>query len=572
MAEDFNDPTPKAEKRHINQGGPVPTAGSPSPEAGRAPQAAAGSGTQRSAAPTGATPVATPQAAAATPIDPSQRLLITFAIMAATVMQVLDTTIVNVALPHMQGELGATSDQMSWVLTSYLVSSAIMMPLTGYFTDIWGRKKYLMVAIAGFVLSSALCGISQNLAEIVFFRLLQGVFGAALVPLSQAIMVDTYPLEERGKAMAIWGMGVMVGPVLGPTLGGYLTEALSWRWTFYINVPVGVLSLFMAWRFVPDTVKRVRVMDWTGLGMLSIAIAGLQYTLDQGEQKDWFSSRGIQVAAALAVIGFIAFLVHSLRPRGRKLFNLRIFLDRNFAAANLLMLTMGVGLFGGMVIQPILIESLLNYPIVTTGLVMAPRGLATAASMMVVGRLVNRVDPRLLVGVGIVFGAIGAHYMTYYSLNVNNWWLIWPPMVQGLGLGMIMTPISTLAFSTLPRAEAAEAAGLYSLVRTIGSSIGISITTTLMTREAQVLWNTLGGYIQPYNPAVSQYLRGLHIAPNSPQAAALLGAQIQQQAAILSVVDVFKFIEYSFIVMLPLVFLMRRPKRMNAASPSTAAH
>src|SRR5213078_755070 len=286
----------------------------------------------------------------------SERLMITLAVMSATLIQVLDTTIVNVALPHMAGELGATTDQVSWVLTSYLVSSAIVMPLTGYFADTIGRKRFLMISIAGFVAASALCGIAQSLYQIVAFRLLQGVFGAALVPLSQAIMSDAYPPEERGKAMAIWGLGVMVGPVAGPTLGGWLTDIGSWRWTFYINLPVGLLSLFLAWQYVPESGRRARRMDWTGLVLLGSGIAGLQYLLDRGTQQDWFAANDIRVAALCAIVGIGAFCWHSLRRGRDALFDLRIFQDRNFAMSCLVMAAMGLGLFGGLVLQPILLE------------------------------------------------------------------------------------------------------------------------------------------------------------------------------------------------------------------------
>src|SRR3954469_410875 len=333
-----------------------------------------------------------------------ERLLITLAVMSATLIQVLDTTIVNVALPHMQGELGATSDQISWVLTSYLVSSAICMPLTGYFSDVLGRKRYLLISIAGFVAASALCGISQSLFQIVLFRLLQGVFGAALVPLSQAIMTESYPVEERGTAMVLWGLGVMVGPVLGPTLGGWLTDVASWRWTFYINLPVGALSLLLAWQFVPQSARRARRMDWPGFGLLALGIAGLQYVLDRGNQQDWFAATDIRLAAVLAVLGLALFLAYSLARPGRSVLDVRIFRDRNFAVACVLICALGLGMFGGLVIQPILLEQLLDYPIVTTGLVLAPRGLATALTMIVVGRLVARVEARWLISTGILCG------------------------------------------------------------------------------------------------------------------------------------------------------------------------
>jgi MFS transporter, DHA2 family, multidrug resistance protein len=497
------------------------------------------------------------------------RLMITLAVMSATLIQVLDTTIVNVALPHMAGELGATTDQISWVLTSYLVSSAIVMPLTGYFADTLGRKRYLLVSIVGFVAASALCGIAQNLAQIVSFRLLQGVFGAALVPLSQAIMSDAYPTEDRGKAMAIWGMGVMVGPVLGPTLGGWLTDIASWRWTFYINVPIGALSFFLATQYVTDTGRKARRMDWTGLILLGSGIAGLQYMLDRGTQQDWFAANDIRAAAVAAVAGIAGFVIHSLRRGHGALFDLRIFRDRNFAIACVAMAALGLGLFGGLVLQPILLEGLLGYPIVTTGLVMAPRGLATAVSMMIVGRLVGKADPRLIVGTGMVISAIGSQAMTDYSLDVSTLWIIWPALLQGIGLGLIFVPLSTIAYATLDRSRMAEAAGIYSLVRTIGAAAGISIVTTLLTRQAQVIWNELGGHVTKYNPALVEYLRSLHLTPTDPHAMAIVAAQIAQQAEMSAMLDVFKVTTWSFIGMLPLVFLLRRNK--NAPAPSAAA-
>jgi len=497
-------------------------------------------------------------AAAPGVVEGSERLLITLAVMSATLIQVLDTTIVNVALPHMAGELGATTDQVSWVLTSYLVSSAIVMPLTGYFADTIGRKKYLIGCIAGFVLASALCGIAQSLVQIVLFRLLQGVFGAALVPLSQAIMTDAYPPEDRGKAMAIWGLGVMVGPVLGPTLGGWLTDVASWRWTFYINVPVGALSLFLAMTSIPESTKRERRMDWTGLALLGAGVAGLQYALDRGTTQDWFAANDIRLSALLAVVGIVGFAWHSLRGGAHALFDLRIFKDRNFAIACSAMLALGLGLFGGLVLQPVLLEGLLGYPIVTTGLVMAPRGVATAVAMLVVGRLVGKVDARLLVGTGMVVSALGSYSMTKYSLDISTFWIIWPALLQGLGLGLIFVPLSTIAYATLPRQRMAEAAGIYSLVRTIGAAVGISFVTTLMTRQAQVLWNELGSNITRYNPAYLEYLRGLHLSPTDPHALALAAAQVAQQAQMGAILDVFKVTAWSFVAMLPLVLLLRR--------------
>lgn len=488
----------------------------------------------------------------------AERLLITFAVMSATLIQVLDTTIVNVALPHMQGELGATADQSSWVLTSYLVSSAICMPLTGYLSDVLGRKRLLLISIAGFVLASALCGISRSLGQIVAFRLLQGIFGASLVPLSQAIMADAYPPQDRGKAMALWGLGVMVGPVLGPTLGGWLTEFASWRWTFYINVPVGALSLFLAAQFVPETSRRERRMDWTGFALLSIGISGLQYLLDRGNQQDWFSAQDIRISAVLAAIGVPAFIYYSLRRGPLAIFDVRIFKDRNFATACLLMAALGLGMFGGLVVQPILLEGLLGYPIVTTGLVMAPRGIATAIAMIVVGRMVSRVDARVLVAAGILISCAGSFAMTSYSLDVSMMWIIWPAFLQGIGLGLIFVPLSTIAYATLDRTRMAEAAGIYSLVRTIGAAAGISVVTTVFTRQTQVVWNELGGHVNVFNPAVIDYLRRLGLSPDDPQGAAMIAGELAQQTQMSAMLDVFQLITWSFLVMLPLVLLLRR--------------
>jgi DHA2 family multidrug resistance protein len=501
----------------------------------------------------------------------TERLLITLAVMSATLIQVLDTTIVNVALPHMQGQLGATSDQISWVLTSYLVASGIFMPLTGYFSDVWGRKRYLLASIAGFVFASALCGIAQNLVEIVAFRLMQGVFGAALVPLSQAIMADAYPPEDRGKAMAIWGLGVMVGPVLGPTLGGWLTDFASWRWTFYINVPIGALSFFLATQYIPDTPTRERRMDWLGMGMLGIGIAGIQYMLDRGNSQDWFSAADIRLATAIGVAGLAGFIAYSLHIGERSVFDVRIFKDRNFSMACIIMLSLGLGMYGGLVMQPILLEGLLQYPIVTTGLVMAPRGIATAISMMVVGRVVGKVDARILVATGMLLSAAGSYAMTFYSLDIDTLWIVWPALLQGLGLGLIFVPLATIAYATLDRSRMAEAAGLYSLVRTIGAAVGISIVTTLMARESQVIWNELGAHITPYNQALINYLRPLHMSPTDPRAMAIIAQQVGQQAAITSMLDMFKLTAWSFVLMLPLVLLLRRHGRSSASAPPAAA-
>lgn len=516
-----------------------------------------------SAAPPSSTPPA--------PAPPASRGLIVFAVMAATIMQVIDITIVNVALPKMQGALSATTDQITWVLTSYLVASAILMPLTGFITDRLGQKRYLLLSIGGFVASSALCGMATSLTEMVLFRLLQGVFGASLSPLSQSILVQTFPPEKRGRAMAIWGIGVTAGPILGPTLGGWLTQVLSWRWDFYVNLPVGLLAFFLAAIAVPETPRRNRRMDWFGLAFLALAIAALQVLLDRGNTDDWFASNTIRILAFLSFAGLLCFLVHGLGRKGKEsIFDLSLFRDRNFASACLLIAVMGLGMYGTLVLQPELLESLLNYPVLTTGLVMAPRGFASMLGMFLVGRLINRVDARLLVFIGLVLSIIGSFAMAEYNLDINMFWVIWPILLQGIGLGMIFVPLATIAYSTLPVRQSAEAAGMFNLLRTIGSSIGISIVTTLFTEESQVNWNVLGGRMNPSNPAFQHYLAAVGLPKLNLLGAQLMGGLLGQQSAMIAFVDCFVFIGWSFIFMIPLLLIVKTPKRYGTASVAAA--
>jgi DHA2 family multidrug resistance protein len=497
------------------------------------------------------------------------RAMVTLAVMAATVIQVLDTTIVNVALPHMAGELSASSDQISWVLTSYIVASSIVMPLTGYLSDRLGRRRYLVISIGGFVVASALCGIATSLTEIVVFRLLQGVFGASLVPLSQAIMVDTYPPHERGKALAIWGMGVMVAPILGPTIGGWLTEAIDWRWTFYINVPIGGLSFLLAMRHVPDTPTRERRMDWWGLVLLAAFIAGLQYALDRGQQLDWLDSPAIRVAAAVSIAGLVAFVWHSVVSTRQTLFSLRIFGDRNFTAASVVAAAMGLSLFGGLLLQPLLFEGLLQYPTFDTGLAMVPRGLGSLASMLMVGRLLARVGAKPLIFFGIAVSMLGAWMMTGLNLDASARTTLVPLLLQGFGIGFVFIPLSAVAFATLPKDLATEAAGVYNLIRSIGSSIGISIVSVYMARSAQASWAALRAQVDPYRPEVRQYLDPAHLKAQGA-GLALIAQQVALQAQMLGILKAFWLIVASFVAMVPLVLLLR-PVKGGAAPPVVAA-
>ncbi len=486
--------------------------------------------------------------------------MVVIAVMSATMMQMLDTTIVNVALPQMQGQLGTTSSEISWVLTSYIVAASIFMPLTGYFADRLGHRRYLIIATSGFVVASVLCGLSFSVSEIVFFRIVQGIFGAALAPLSQTIMTGLYKPEERGKAMALWGLGVTFGPVLGPTLGGWLTEMISWRWTFFINLPVGVISVLLALKYVPDSEKRERSMDWTGFVLLGLAVGSLQFVLDRGSNVDWFDAEEIAMAAFLCVIALTLFIRHILSDAAHPIFNPRIFLNSNFTMATLTATALSLGIFGSMIMQPILMESLLQYPVSTTGLIMAPRGLAVGIGMLIVGRLTGRIDPRILVLGGMSCSLMGAMAMSRYTLEVDTWTLVWPGILQGFGIALIMVPLSVYAYTTLPRDRMAEAAGMNNLIRNLGSSMGISFAATMFSRYAQQGWQQLGAYANPFNPAVQEYLSRLHLTTDDPLGGMVLAREIGLQSAIAAMSKVYLWIASAIVVMIPIVFVLRAPK------------
>ncbi|MHB8471842.1 MAG: DHA2 family efflux MFS transporter permease subunit [Gammaproteobacteria bacterium] len=495
--------------------------------------------------------------------DRQYRYLVILGVMTAAVMQVLDITIVNVALPHMMGSLGATPDQITWVLTSYMVASVVIMPTMGFLTARFGRKRVLVISITGFIVASCLCGLAQNLFQVVLFRLLQGMFGAALAPLSQAIMVDIYPPEERGKAMAIWSMGVVMGPILGPTLGGYLTQVLSWRWVFYVNLPVGIFSLLLCLLAVHDTQQNQnnKPFDWKGFTLLALGIGALQYVLDRGNQEDWFGSHVIQVMTLLSVIGLVGFAIYGITHSRECFVNLRLFKDRNFAIANILIAALGLAFYGTLFVQPLLLISILNYPTFDAGLAMAPRGIAAMIGMMIVGRVIQRIEPRLIALAGLSIAAIGVYVTTFYSVTIDMWWATWPGIVQGLGIGMALVPISTIAFKTLPRESSSEGAGLFSLMRVMGGSIGIAIAGTILSRHTQIAWNHLAGHFDLYNPALNRHLSALHQNLSESQVMANLNRELERQAFVLGIVDVFILITWSLIIMLPMVLAVSSSKR-----------
>jgi DHA2 family multidrug resistance protein len=498
---------------------------------------------------------------------PLNRTMIVVAVISVTMMQMLDTTIVNVALPKMQGQLGATSSEISWVLTSYIVAATVFMPLTGYFTDRLGQRRFLVLATGGFVLSSVLCGFAFNLTELVLFRIAQGISGAALVPLSQTIMTGLYPPEQRGRAMAFWGLGVTLGPVLGPTLGGWLTEAFSWRWTFFINLPVGIMSIALTMRYLPKSPQRERTMDWTGFVLLGLAVGALQFVLDRGSKVDWFEAHEIVLATMLGAISLALFIRHLLSKGQHPIFDPHIFKDANFTLATLMVTALSLFIFSSMILQPILMESLLGYPVSTAGLMMTPRGLAVGVGMIIVGRLADRLDLRILVLSGMTCTLSAAYWMSSYTLEIDPAALIWPGLLQGFGMALIMVPLSVYAYTTLPRSQMAEAAGMGSVIRNLGTSIGISLTATLFTRYTQQGWQQLGGYTNPLNPAVQEYLQHLHLKPDNPLGSAVLAMEVGKQAAMAAISTVFLSIAVMTALIMPVVFVLRAPKREAGAPP-----
>jgi len=490
--------------------------------------------------------------------DSRQRVLITAVVMTAAVMQILDTTIVTVALPHMQGQLGATASQIGWVLTSYLISSGIFMPLTGFMTDRFGQRNYLMASIAGFTAASVLCGLATSIDQMVFYRLLQGVAGAGLVPSAQAILVNAYPAEERGRAMAIFGVGAMVGPIMGPTLGGYLTEVLNWRWTFFINVPVGLLAFIGAWLIVPDTERRERHADWLGFVFLVVAVSAMQYVLDRGQDLGWFGSHRIQVVTAVSLFAYVCVILRNWEMGPKAIFELKIFRDRNFAISALILAVFMFSMYGVLDLQPLMLESILGYPAFTTGLVLAPRGFASMASMFLAGRLITRIGAKPLIVMGIACTLFGTLVTTWYTPDVSPWWIIWPILIQGFGLGLVFVPLATVSFATLPPEQSAEAAGVRQLSRTVGASLGVSVGSAVMADQTQTAWNQMGGHITAFAGAVSQYLRPLGLTIHDPRAGAVLAQVLGKQAHFLGILDAFYVMAWTVIIGLPLLLLVRK--------------
>lgn len=494
-------------------------------------------------------------------MDPLPRAVITGCCMVGTLMQALDSTIANVALPYMQGSLSASYDQITWVLTSYVIAAAVMTAPVGWMATRFGRKNLFIACLIGFTVASMACGIATSLVEMVIDRLIQGAFGAALVPLSQSTMLDIYPPSQRGSAMALWGMGVMVGPILGPTLGGYLTALYTWRYVFYVNLPFGIIAVLGLMFFMAKRQQRPASdsFDWFGFGVLSLGLAALQLMLDRGEELDWFGSTEIIGAAIVALIGFYLFIVHMFTAE-KPFIPRAAFADRNLNAGLITMFSVGLVLLASSALLAPYLQKLADYPVETAGLVMAPRGIGTMIAMLVAGRTINKVDARLMMFAGYILLMISMWMMTTWLPSSSQFYIIETLIVQGFALGLVFTPLQVVAFYTLSPALRTQGTSLLSLTRNVGSAIGISITEALQVQMTQVNHATISAAVTPFNRALQVGGAISHtLNPATPKGAALLNSIIDKQANIIGYIDDFKLMMLLSIPAMLVLFMMKKP-------------
>ena len=499
-------------------------------------------------------------------LDRLQHALVTTGVILGMLMQVLDTTIANVALPHMQASLSATRETISWVLTSYIIASAIAIPITGWLADKVGRKPLFVWAVIAFTIASLLCAIAQNLTEMVLFRAIQGIAGAFIVPLAQATLFDINPREKHGSAMALFGAGVMIGPIMGPVLGGWLTDSYDWRWCFLINLPVGILAALLMARCMPKIPKVARRFDMFGFAMLAIGLAALQLMLDRGEQLDWFSSWEIRIEFGLAIAGFWMFFVHMFTAR-HPIFDRAMFADRNFSAGLMFMGVMGVMMFAGLALLPTMLQSLLGYSVLQAGFLTAPRGVGTLISMIVVGRLTGRVDARVLVLAGLLLLSYSLWQMSGFSLEMDRRPIIVSGVVQGLSLGLIFVPMNTVAFGTLAAQFRTTAAALFNLSRSVGGSVGISIMTLLLAQNVQQSHADQTQHITQYSlppidPAITQ-----GVPPATDTVLMMLDGEINRQAAMIAYIDDFWLMMILTLFSAPLLLLLKKGRKPQGHAP-----
>ncbi|MEL7686388.1 DHA2 family efflux MFS transporter permease subunit [Citromicrobium bathyomarinum] len=512
----------------------------------------------RPAAPVSAGPTAS---AADEPLLPVRNQpLLMVGIMAASLIQILDTTIANVAIPHMQSSLGATAESVTWVLTSYIIASAVAMPATGWLGDRIGARRLFIFSVAGFILASMMCGMAQNLGEMVLFRALQGITGAFIPPLSQSFMLDTSKPSRHPQVMAIWGLGIMIGPILGPILGGWLTESANWRWVFYVNLPVGLLALALLMAQLPHRDGKRRKFDLFGFLMLGIALSSLQLLLDRGSQLDWFQSGEIWLYAFLLGSSSWIAVVHFVTGR-EPLFETAIFADRNFVIALSFMLVIGVVMFANMALLPPMLQRLFGYGVIDTGIVLMPRGIGVMVSMQLSSLLMRRgFDARIIVGTGFAIAAYSQWMMAGWSLAADQWHFITTGLVQGLGLGLVFIPLNVMAFSTLPGHLRTDGSSLLNLLRSVGASVGISVTTVLLASNIQTAHADLGSHVTSATINAVDISKLDRFQPLGQTALSMIDLEINRQAAMIAYVDDFYLMMWLALAAIPLVLLMRKAK------------
>ena len=493
-------------------------------------------------------------------LQTSNKLLLMIGVMGAMVMQILDTTIANVALPHMTTDLGATRDTISWVLTSYIIATAIALPATGWLSDRLGSRNLFLLAVGGFIVASMLCGTAVSLGEMVMFRIMQGVFAAFIGPLSQTAMIDINAPEDQAQAMSIWGMGVMVGPILGPVIGGYLTDNFNWRWVFYVNLPVGLLTFAILWFLLPSRPKAERRFDFTGFIFIGIAVASFQLMLDRGAERDWFASWEIIIEGLVAIAAAWMAIVHFVTAE-KPLFDRALFKNRNLVVGMFFMVVIGVSTMAPMALLPAMLQQLFGYSVVQTGMMMAPRGVGVLLTMWIAGQLIGKVDTRLVIAVGLVIFAGSLRMMAGWSLEMDSWPVISSGFIQGLGMGLVFMPLNSLAFATLDQKYRTDGSSLLNLMRSIGQSAGISMVTVLLARNIQISHADLAQHV------TDKVVPGFNIG-QLDQLGVLSGAvfqtidgMINQQAAMIAYIDDFYLMAILSILVLPLVLLLKAPKK-----------
>jgi len=514
-----------------------------------------------------------------TPHRPVNPWIVAIAVMFATFMEVLDTTVVNVSLPHIASTMSATIEEATWVLTSYMVANAIILPMTGWLASRLGRKRLLMWSTMGFTAASVLCGMAPNLASLVLFRIIQGATGGALQPLSQAVLLESFKPEDRGRAMGFWGFGIVVAPILGPVVGGWITETYNWRWVFYINLPVGAASLFMIQMYVfdPPYLKKLSTgIDYWGMGMLVLGIGALQFVLDKGQQEDWFASNLIVTLSIISAVALIALVFYELRTEA-PIVDLRVFKNRTYATGVFLMTVVGFALYGSLVLLPIMLQTLFGYSSLEAGKAMAPRGMGSMIMMPVVGMLTSKVDPRRLLVLGLLIGGGTMWWLGQINLNAGPWNIMIPQFLQGAGMALLFVPLTTVSMASIQPQKMGNATSLFNLMRNIGGGVGIAVTGTYLARNRQVVGSILGENVSAYDPqtqtTLNQIIQGLVAAGNdittaTERAYMILHGMVLRQASMVSFVTLFRMMGVLFLIMIPLVLLMRRPSK--GAAPAAA--